>query len=250
MVASAAAAYSFTEYHAPGDAVRRRRDMRPDNKSSMSRSSNLRAIRVVAALAGAALAACRGPSAAMFASTTAGSGTMAVQLTDAPFTTDSVKSVDVFVIRVDARVADADSSNAAKGATDDSASTGGWTTLNAPNASVNLLAFQNGVAMILGSKTVPAGTYLGFRLIIDPTRSSITLTNGTVLSGTSAPSIMFPSASRSGIKIVLKQPVTVTTDQTTTVLVDFMVGSSFVMRGNSISENGLLFTPVVHASVK
>lgn len=217
----------------------------------MKRFSNLRAIGVVAGLAAAALvAACRGPSAAMFASTTAGNGTMAVQLTDAPFTTDSVKSVDVFVIRVDARVADADSLNAAEGATDDSASTGGWMTLGAPNASVNLLAFQNGAAMILGAKTVPAGTYLGFRLIIDPTRSSVTLKNGTVLSGTSAPSIMFPSASRSGIKIVLTKAVTVTTDQTTTVLVDFMVGSSFVMRGNSISQNGLLFTPVIHASVK
>ena len=71
-----------------------------------------------------------------------------------------------------------------------------------------------------------------------------------MLSGTSTPSIKFPSASRSGIKIALTQAVTVMANQTTTVLVDFMVLNSFVMRGNSIAQNGLLFTPVIHASVK
>jgi len=195
--------------------------------------------------AGTLLAACGSTS-----TTEAGRGTLAVQLTDAPFPTDSVKSVDVYVVRVDARIADVDSATAAKGATDDSASTGGWTTITSPNQSVNLLAYQNGAALPLGSASLAAGNYLGFRLVIDPTRSSLTLKNGAVLSGTSTPSIMFPSASRSGIKIVLSTPVTVTTNQTTTVLVDFVVGSSFVMRGNSISQNGLLFTPVVRGSVK
>jgi hypothetical protein len=139
---------------------------------------------------------------------------------------------------------------AARGATDDSASPGGWTTLATPNQSVNLLAYQAGAALPLGSKSIVAGSYLGFRLVIDGTRSSVTLKNGTVLSGTSTPSIKFPSASRSGIKIALTQAVTVMANQTTTVLVDFMVLNSFVMRGNSIAQNWLLFTPVIHASVK
>lgn len=180
----------------------------------------------------------------------AGNGTMAAQLTDAPFLTDSVRSVDLFVVRVDARMADADSSTAAKGSTDDSAKVGGWTTLATPNESVNLLAFQNGVALPIGQLSMPAGNYLGFRLVIDATRSSITLKNGAVLTSTSTPNVAFPSASRSGIKIVLTQPVVVTANQTTTVLIDFMVLNSFVMRGSSISQNGLLFTPVVHASVR
>lgn len=34
---------------------------------------------------------------------------------------------------------------------------------------------------------------------------------------------------------------------TTDLLIDFDVGRSFVMRGNSISRNGLLFKPVIHA---
>jgi len=210
------------------------------------RFSLLRAAGIAAVLAsGALLAACSST-----ATTAAGQGTLAIHLTDAPFSTDSVKSVDVFVVRVDARQSDVDSAGAAKGATDDSASTGGWTTLTAPNQSVNLLAYQNGAAFPLGQANVAAGSYQGFRLIIDPTKSSLTLKNGTVLSGTSTPNVMFPSAARSGIKIVLAQPISVTVNQTTNVLVDFVVGSSFVMRGNSISQNGLLFTPVIRGSLK
>lgn len=200
---------------------------------------------VVALVALVALAACGTTT-----PTAAGSGTLAVQLTDAPFSLDSVQRVDVYVVRVDARMADADSATAAMGAPDDSASAGGWTTLATPNQSVNLLAFQGGLALPLGSASIPAGSYRGFRLVIDPTKSSLTLKSGAVLSGTSTPSITFPSAARSGIKIMLAQPVSVTATRTTTVLIDFMVGDSFVMRGNSMSQNGLLFTPVIRATVK
>ena len=210
--------------------------------SSYSRAAGAAALLAVAAV----VAACSSTTAAK----STGTGTVAVQLTDAPFSTDSVKSVDVFVVRVDGRTAEADSATAAMGARDDSATVGGWTPLATPNVSVNLLAYQNGVSLPLGSANMPAGNYLGFRLVIDPTRSSVTLKNGTVLSGTSTPSVMFPSGSRSGIKIILTQPVTITANQTTTVLVDFMVDSSFVMRGGSMMQNGLMFKPVIHASIK
>lgn len=199
----------------------------------------------VGVLAVALLAACSNGT-----TSSANNGTIAVQLTDAVFATDSVRSVDVFVVRVDTRMSDADSATAAKGASDDSVSTGGWTTLARPNQSVNLLAYQNGATLNLGSTSVPAGSYLGFRLVIDPSRSSLTLKNGAVLTSTSTPSVSFPSASRSGIKIVLAQAVKVTSDQTTTVLVDFDLLNSFVMKGNSIGLNGLTFKPVIKASVK
>jgi hypothetical protein len=39
-------------------------------------------------------------------------------------------------------------------------------------------------------------------------------------------------------------------NSTSTVLIDFDLENSFVMRGNSISQNGLLFKPVVKASRK
>jgi hypothetical protein len=180
-----------------------------------------------------------------------GAGTLVVQLTDAPFPTDSVKSVDIFVVRVDGRVADVDDAAADQNvATDDQSKADGWKTLATPNASINLLSLQNGVTSTLGEVKLDAASYQGFRLVIDATKSGVTLKNGQTLTGSSSPSVTFPSASRSGIKINLSAPVVVNADGKTTMVVDFDVGNSFVMRGNSLSQNGLLFKPVIHASVK
>jgi len=180
-----------------------------------------------------------------------GMGTLVVQLTDAPFPTDSVKSVDIFVVRVDGRVEDVDDASADTHVATESESEGdGWKTLATPNASINLLELQNGVVSTVGEAKIDAASYRGFRLVIDPSKSSVTLKNGQVLTNTSSPSVMFPSASRSGIKIALASPVVVGEDGKTTMVVDFDVASSFVMRGNSLAQNGLLFKPVIRATVK
>src|SRR5205823_2609038 len=112
-----------------------------------------------------------------------------------------------------------------------------------------LLSLQNGIAAALGQAMLPAGTYNGFRLVIDQSKSSATLKNGMVLSGGSTPGIKFPSAGQSGIKIVLAQPVVIVAGTETDLLVDFNVDQSFVMRGNTVDQNGLLFKPVVNASI-
>ena len=176
-----------------------------------------------------------------------GSGKLVVRLTDAPFLTDSVKSVDIFVVRVDGRVAPATDAEAEAEA--DVANKGGWQTLASPNASINLLALQNGVSTTLGDAELAAGTYNGFRLVIDQGKSSVTLKNGKVLSGTSNPGLVFPSGGTSGIKIQLSEAVKIAGGGITNLLVDFDVNESFVMRGNSIERNGLLFKPVVKASI-
>jgi hypothetical protein len=44
--------------------------------------------------------------------------------------------------------------------------------------------------------------------------------------------------------------VVVDAEATTTMVADFDVGSSFVMRGNSLTQNGLLFKPVIKATMK
>lgn len=177
-----------------------------------------------------------------------GMGLLRVQLTDAPFPTDSVASVDIHVVRVDARLVEGDSADAARGAGDDSASTGGWRTVARPNKAFDLLKLRNGTFATIGQDTLPPGTYRGFRLIIDPGKSGVTLKNGTILTGSSNPSVTFPSAARTGIKIVLTEGIKVTGDSTSTVRVDFDLDNSFVMRGNSIARNGLLFKPVVKAA--
>jgi hypothetical protein len=174
-------------------------------------------------------------------------GTVVVKLTDAPFLTDSVSRVDVFVVRVDARAGSATDADAE--ANVDNGAASGWQALATPNASVNLMSLQNGATTTLGTTALAAGTYNGFRLIIDPTKSSVTLKNGTVLTGTSSPNVTFPSASHSGIKINLSKPLQIVGGSTTTFIVDFNINDSFVMRGNSIQQNGLLFKPVITGTI-
>ena len=191
----------------------------------------------VLALAGAVAVACTDSNGTDLTGTN--SGQVNVVLTDAPFPFSQVKSVDVFVVRIDGRISDADSAAAAA----ESDSSGGWKTLVTPNTTINLLSLQNGTTANLGVATLPVGVYSGFRMIIDPTKSSVTLTDN------SKPDIKWPGAGKTGIKINLDSPFNVPTG-TTNLLIDFDVGRSFIMRGNSISQNGLLFRPVIHATTQ
>lgn len=190
----------------------------------------------VLALAGAVAVACTDSGNTDL--TGSNTGQVNVMLTDAPFPFAQVKSVDVYVVRVDARTSDADSASAA--AESDSS---GWKTLVTPNTTINLLSLQNGTTANLGVTALPVGTYRGFRMIIDPTKSSVTLTDNT------KPDVKWPGAGKTGIKINLDSPFNVTSG-TSTLLIDFDVGRSFIMRGNSISQNGLLFRPVIHATTQ
>ena len=169
-------------------------------------------------------------------STGSGPGKLTVLLTDAPFPFDSVTSAHVYIVRVDARQATATTAEA------EDASNAEWTTLASPNTAVDLLTLNHGATLNLGTATLPSGTWESFRVVIDPSKSYVTLKDG------SQPDIKWPSAGQSGIKILLAEPVVVANDSSTMV-VDFDVGASFVMRGNSIHNNGLLFKPVVHGVV-
>ncbi len=190
----------------------------------------IRALRLVAGLglSAVAMTACGDSSGT-------GSGKLTVQLTDAPFPFAEVARVDIFVVRIDAKSADTDSAEAAK-----ESEASGWTTIASPNASINLLDLRGGVTTNLGTASLASGTYRGFRMIIDPAKSSVTLKDG------SKPDIKWPSAGKTGIKINLDSPILVSKDSSVMVL-DFDVGRSFVLRGNSISQNGLLFKPVIRA---
>jgi hypothetical protein len=177
-------------------------------------------------------------------------GSLSVKLTDAPFSSDSVSRVDVYVVRVDAKTAESDSSEAVRAVSDDSVAAGGWTTVATPNRSIELLALRNGISTTLGLTTVPVGSYRSFRLVIDPSKSSVTLKNGAVLTSTSTPNVSFPSASRSGIKVKLDRPVAVDAGGSVTALIDFDVSGSFEMRSGSIATGGLIFKPVVRGTVQ
>lgn len=171
--------------------------------------------------------------------TAGNSGQVNVLLTDAPFPFADVKSVDVFVVRIDGKTGDTNDTEAAN-----ESDMNGWTTLVSPNTSINLLDLTNGKTANLGVATLPAGTYRGFRLIIDTSKSSVTLNDNT------KPAVMWPSAGKNGIKIILDNPFVLGAGGSSSLLIDFDLGRSFVMRGNSISQNGLLFKPVIRATTQ
>lgn len=204
------------------------------------------AVTALTLCATAALMACGSES----GTSPSASGSVSVALTDAPFEFDSVARADIYVVRIDGRIADTDSLAADSGKDNDSQSntnpSQGWVTLAAPNQAFNLLDLQGGKSVNLAQPTLPTGTYRGFRLILDADKSSVTLKNGTVLTGANG-GIKFPSAGRTGIKIELAQPFSVVSGKSEMVI-DFDLGRSFVMRGNSISRNGLIFKPVIRAS--
>jgi hypothetical protein len=200
------------------------------------------------ALALCALAACGG------ADQSPSVGSLSVAITDAPFAYDSVARADIFIVRVDAKVAEADSAESERGKGDDSGSRNDdpgkdWVTVATPNASINLLDLQGGKSSNLGQASLPAGTYRGFRLVLDTDKSSVTLKNGTVLSGSTTPGIKWPSSGRSGVKIKLEQPFTVAAGGSQ-MIIDFDLGHSFILRGKTISKDGLLFKPVIRAAAR
>lgn len=184
--------------------------------------------------------------------TSTSSGTLAVRLTDAPFPYDEVSRVDLYVTRVDARPDSTTDSDAAQHVETSNDATGlthdGWITVSSPKQRYNLLDLQGGKTVNLGQATIPTGTYDGFRFIVNTDSSSVTLTNGQVLTGANG-GIKFPAAGQSGIKIVLQQPISLTANGSVMVI-DFDLAHSFVMRGNSISQNGLLFKPVIRATAQ
>ena len=201
-------------------------------------------------------------------STGAGTGTVSVRLTnqpvapsvaasvaadiigsdvESPLPAGSVKSIDIFVVRIDAKMQDATDDEAATDTEEQDSEKDGWVTVAEPNASFDLMTLADGANTLLGDAQVAAGSYKSFRLIIDPAKSSVTLNdaNNTVIGGESITGLKFPSADKTGIKIQLSDDLVVQDGETSTLVVKFDVSKSFVMRGSTLDQNGLLFKPVI-----
>ena len=167
---------------------------------------------------------------------------------ESPLPAGSVKSVDIFVVRIDAKRQEPTDDDAAAATEEAESEKGGWVTVAEPNALFDLMKLADGTNTFLGDAKVAAGSYNGFRLIIDPAKSSVTLNDATntVIGGESIVGLKFPSAAKTGIKINLSGgAVDVEEGATTTLVVKFDVSKSFVVRGGSIEQNGLLFKPVI-----
>ena len=198
-------------------------------------------------------------------STAAETGTVSVRLTnqsvaaaavvagvtasesDSPLPAGAVKSVDIFVVRIDAKAKEPTDDDAAEATEESESGKEGWVTVAEPNASFDLMKLADGTNTFLGDAKVGVGSYNGFRLVIDPAKSSVTLNDdaNTVIGGESIVGLKFPSADKTGIKIKLSGgAVDVKEGETSTLVVKFDVSKSFVVRGTG----GLLFKPVIRGT--
>jgi hypothetical protein len=169
--------------------------------------------------------------------------TVVSELTAAPFSTDSIERVDLHVSRIEVIQRDIDSLEAARApdaASNTNAETG-FVTLGVPGQAFDLISLQQGRTVKLGEAEIVVGTYLGFRLIVNPEMSTVTLKDGTVLRSGETPGIEWPAGDRVGIRLKLEQPVLLTDLVSTTMLVDANLSRMFQLRGPSVSANGLRF---------
>jgi len=160
-------------------------------------------------------------------------------LTDNPFPFHTVARVDVYVVSVSASM------------TADTGSSGSFVTLATPNRRINLLALQNGITDQLGAVTLPSGAITAVRMVIDTDSSSITLKNGTVLTGRSTPGIAWQSsAGRPVLNALLHEQIAVP-DSGAVVVIDYDVGKAFITPQEinpSSTDSGFIFSPVIGAA--
>ncbi len=181
-----------------------------------------------------------------------GRGLLAVRLTDAPLAFDSIAAVNVFVVRVDARRAKVDSGHVDDDLDDVHFDEGWhspkdslrWVTIATPDSAFNLLNLRDGLSALLGASAVDTGHFRAVRLVIDPSKSSIVLKDGTVLSDSSQPPIEFEKKGRHGLFVELADSGEVTEGETTTLTLDLKLNRSLSLRGRTIHD-GFLFRPVV-----
>jgi len=83
-----------------------------------------------------------------------------VLLTDAPFPYDSITSVNLYVVRIEASAQ-----------MDTAGST--WVVFAEPRQAFDLLQLQQGTTALLGERQIPAGQYHAIRMTIDTSLSSI-----------------------------------------------------------------------------
>jgi len=84
-----------------------------------------------------------------------------VSLTDAPFPYDSVTSVNIYVVRIEASTQL------------DTSGGGTWVLITEPRKTFDLLGLQQGATAFVGEGELPAGQYQAIRMTIDTSLSSI-----------------------------------------------------------------------------
>jgi len=136
-----------------------------------------------------------------------------VFLTDAPFPYDSVASVNVHIVRIEAN------------AQPDTSGGGEWVSIAEPDKSFDLLALQQGTTALLGEAQLSGRLYRAVRMVIDADRSSVVWSNG-------SPATVawpWPGSGLITMYALVAEPLAVFADQSTIeIVIDFDVGRSFL----------------------
>ncbi|NVN18389.1 DUF4382 domain-containing protein [Muricauda sp. HICW] len=165
-----------------------------------------------------------------------GTGTLSVQMTDAPFPYELIAEANVTVYKVEARRVSEDDD-------DDALTTSPYITLMEEEIETNLLELTNGLTLQLAEIEVPVGTYDQVRVYVKGV--NVVLTDGTVYE------LKVPSGDSSGIKVFIDPGITVVGGLSSDLLLDFDVSRSFVAKGNistAAEISGFNFKPVIKAS--
>ena len=161
-----------------------------------------------------------------------------VFLTDAPFPYDRLARVDLYVVSVSGSLSP-----------DTSAGGGAFVTLATPNRRIDVLALQGGVTEQLGALKLAAGVITAVRMVIDTDSSSLTLTDGRILTSTSSPGIQWQSsAGRPLLNAVVFDTIKVV--DSGTVVIDFDVGAAFIpvqVVSPGSTDSSFIFSPVITA---
>lgn len=185
-------------------------------------------------IAAATFAACGGGGGGSTDGTPSGGDSLRVLATDAPFPFEDVISAQVRIQRIELRDASAD---AFVTLTDYSASGG---------KVIDLVDLQNGATEELFSGDPEPGTYDLVRIIVEA--ESITIDDdGTERTFTD---FKVPSGPQTGVKVFISPPITVVSDLTQDLVLDFDLAGSFIVQGNPSTPAGIKgfhFQPVIRA---
>lgn len=152
-----------------------------------------------------------------------GSGTMTVEMTDAPI--DSADAVNVFIERVEVNR---------------EGNSEGWVTLNEPQQEYNLLELTNGATTVIGSAELEAGTYPQIRLILSNDGHSVEV-DGNIYE------MFVPSGAQTGIKLNINAEIE--EDIEYVLLLDFDASRSVVKAGQN-DQRPYILKPVIKATEK
>ena len=136
-----------------------------------------------------------------------------VFLTDAPFPYDSVASVNIHIVRIEAN------------AQPDTSGGGEWVSIAEPDRSFDLLALRQGTTALLGEAQLSGRLYRAVRMVIDADRSSVVWGNGSPASV----AWPWPGSGRITMYALVAEPLFLVADQSTfEIVIDFDVGRSFL----------------------